>query len=77
MEEDKKKREMKNNEKERTDVDTLLPFGDGLRTLIASSSHLTDSNLKNLLSQKGIYKSVRTIENSSIDSNVFIKSDRI
>ncbi|MBC1290846.1 GapS4b family protein [Listeria booriae] len=46
---------MEENKKELTNVDTLLPSGDSLRTLIASSSHLTDSNLKNLLSQKGIY----------------------
>lgn len=35
--------------------DTMLPFGDVLKPLIASSSVLTSSDLKRTLSQKGIF----------------------
>lgn len=37
--------------------DTLLPFGDALKPLIASSNVLTSSDLKRALSQKGIFLS--------------------
>lgn len=36
-------------------IDTILPFGDNLRPLIASSTALTDSDLRGFLSMKGIY----------------------
>ncbi|MFZ3591713.1 hypothetical protein ACOI1C_21470 [Bacillus sp. DJP31] len=39
------------------DVETILPFGDNLRPLIANSTILTDSDLKNFLAQKGVFTS--------------------
>lgn len=43
------------NTNQRLNVDTILPFGDNLRPLIASSSSLSDSDLKNLLAHKGVF----------------------
>jgi hypothetical protein len=36
-------------------IDTILPFGDNLRPLIASSSVLSDFDLKSFLAEKGIF----------------------
>ncbi|AIQ13801.1 GapS4b family protein [Paenibacillus durus] len=38
-------------------VDTILPFGDNLRPLVASTQILSDNDLKSFLSSKGIYTS--------------------
>ncbi|WP_268624992.1 hypothetical protein [Paenibacillus alvei] len=44
-----------NTTRQKLNIDTILPFGDNLRPLLASSSALTDSDLKSFLAMKGIY----------------------
>lgn len=46
-----------NKSNQKLNIDTILPFGDNLRPLIASSSSLSDNDLKNFLAQKGIFVS--------------------
>ena len=42
---------------EMQNVETILPFGNTLKPLVASSKVLTPSDLKNTLAQKGIFVS--------------------
>jgi hypothetical protein len=46
---------MEETKTNKLNVDTILPFGDNLRPLIASSTSLSDSDLKNFLAKKGIF----------------------